>query len=105
MATSDDNAVHPIVIQYCFDRGLSPVQTKREMETTEQYNMCLRHCYPFKACWSGEPVEESRGRPTKRDDKNQFMDVIYEHCRLTVCEVGDMLETILPNLSMTKVCV
>ena len=69
----------------------------------------------FMDCWSGEPVEESRGRPTKRNNKNQVTDVTHEHRRLTVCEVGvtDMLEIgkssvqrILSDLSMTnlKVC-
>ena len=50
-------------------------------------------------------------RPTKRDDKNQVMDVIREDRRLTVREVGDMLEIgkssvqrILSDLSNTKVC-
>ena len=58
-------------------------------------------------------MEESRGRPTKRDDKNQVMDDIREErtddiIRLTV---GDMLgigkssvQRILSDLSMTRVC-
>ena len=37
MATSDDNAAHQIVMKYCFERGLTPVQTKREMETIERH--------------------------------------------------------------------
>ena len=36
-------------------------------------------------------MEESRNRPTKRDDKHQVMDVIREDRRLTVREVGYML--------------
>ena len=36
MATSDDNAAHRIVIQYCVERGLAPVQTKRKMEMIER---------------------------------------------------------------------
>ena len=36
-------------------------------------------------------MEESRGRPRERIDKNQVMDVIREDRRLTVCEAGDML--------------
>ena len=58
-------------------------------------------------------MEELRGSQTKRDNKNQVTDIIHEHHRLTVCEVGvtDMLEIrklsvqrILSDLSMTKVC-
>ena len=33
---------------------------------------------------SGEPIEESRGSPTKRNEKNQVMDVIREDRYLTV---------------------
>ena len=57
-------------------------------------------------------MEESRGRPTKRVDKNQVMDVIRDDRLLTVREVGDMLgikksfvQRILSDLSMTRVCV
>lgn len=32
---SDDNAAHGIVIQYCFKRGLTPIDTKIDMETIE----------------------------------------------------------------------
>ena len=37
-------------------------------------------------------MEESRGRPSKRVDKNQAMDVIRDDRRLTVREIVDMLE-------------
>ena len=79
----DDNAAHRNVIQYCFEGGLTPVKTKREMETIERHKhvpqtlLYTRH-YRFKDSWSVEPVEELSGRPTKRDDKSQVMDVIRE---------------------------
>ena len=55
-------------------------------------------------------MEELRGKPTKRNDNNQVMDVIPEDRRLTVREGGDMLgigktsvQRILSDLSMTRV--
>ena len=62
------------------------------METIEQHKHVSRTLVytwhkRFKDSWSGESIEESHGRPTKRDDKNQVMDVIREDGRLTVCEV------------------
>ena len=42
MSTSDDNAAHWIVIQNCFERGLIPVQTKRETETIERRKQVSR---------------------------------------------------------------
>ena len=87
MATSSDNAAHQIVIQYCFEGDLNPVQTKREIETIERH-MCPGHWYTpgtkYMDGWSGEPIEESRGSPTKRNEKNQVMDVIREDRYLTV---------------------
>ena len=45
-------------------------------------------------------MEKSRGRPSKRDDKNQVMDVIHDdHC-LTVREVGDMLEVEISSVRL-----
>ena len=83
IATSDNNAAHRILIQYCFEESLTPVETKREMETIERHKhvsqtLVYTWHYRFKDSPSGEPMEESRGRPTKRDDKNQVMDVIRE---------------------------
>ena len=90
MATSDDNAAHRIVIQYSVERGLTPVQNKRDMETIERHRHVSRTLVytwhkRFKDSWSGEPMEEPSGRLTKRDDKNRVMDVIREDRRLTVC--------------------
>ena len=56
------------------------------METTERpkhVSQILVYTWhkKFKDSWSGEPMEESRGRPTKRNDKNQVMDVIREDRR------------------------
>ena len=66
----DDNAAHRNVIQYCFKGGLTPVKTKKEMETIERHKhvsqtlLYTRH-YRFKDSWSVEPMEESRGRRVK----------------------------------------
>ena len=56
-------------------------------------------------------MEVSRGKPTKRENKNQMMDVIREDRLLTVRGIDDMLgkgkssvQRILSDLSMTKVC-
>ena len=92
MPTSDDNTAHRMVIQYCFERSLTPVQTKRENDT----NMCLGHWYTpglqrFQESWSVEQVEGSCGRPTNKTTKNRLMDVIREDRRLTVREVSDII--------------
>ena len=94
MPTSDDKTAHRMVIQYCFERSLSPVQTKRENDT----NMCLGHWYMytpglqrFQESWSVEQVEGSCGRPTNKTTKNRLMDVIREDRRLKIREVGDII--------------
>ena len=75
--------------QYFFEGGLNPVQTKREIETIERHKHVSRTLVytwhkRFKDSWSGEPMEESRGRPTKRNEKNRVMGVIREDRYLTV---------------------
>ena len=80
--------------------------------------MCLGHWYTpgtkgLRSCWSGDPMEEERGRPTKRDDKlkNQMMNVMCEDRRLTVRELCEMLgigkstvQRILSDLSISRKC-
>ena len=113
MATSDNNQPTEL---HCFERGLTPVQTKREKETIELHkhlSQTLVYTWQkrFKDSRSGEPVEELCDRPTKREDKYRVRDVVCEDCLLTVHEVGDMLligkscvQRILSDLSMTRVC-
>ena len=45
MTTSDELAAYRIVIQYCFEGDLTRLQTKREMETINDTNMCPGHWY------------------------------------------------------------
>ncbi|XP_062611652.1 protein GVQW3-like [Saccostrea cucullata] len=116
MATSADNAAHRIIIQYCVERGMTPIQTKKEMETIERHKHVSRTLVytwhkRFKKGWTGDPMKEARGRPSKSDDKlkSRVLDVIREDRRLTVREVGDTIgigkssvQRILSDLSMTR---
>ena len=65
MATWDDIAAHRIVIQYCDERGLTPVRTKREMETIERHKHVSRTLVytwhkRFKNGWSGDPTAKKK---------------------------------------------
>ena len=53
--------------------------------------MCTRHWYTPGTKGLRIVGVESHGRPTKRNDNNQVMDIIREDHHLTVPEVGDML--------------
>ena len=88
------------------------------METIERHKHVSRTLVytwhkRFKKGWTGDPMKEARGRPSKSDDKlkSRVLDVIREDRRLTVREVGDMIgvgkssvQRILSDLSMTRVC-
>ena len=84
------------------------------MTTTERHKHVSRHwdASGSKDLRSGEPMEESRGKPNKRDDKNQVMDVIRQDRRFKERAVGDIngirksyAPRILSDLSMTRACV
>ena len=68
MATSDNNQPTEL---HCFERGLTPVQTKREKETIELHkhlSQTLVYTWQkrFKDSRSAEPLEESHGRRQKK---------------------------------------
>ena len=81
---------HRIVIQYCFEESLTPVQTKKEMETIERHK--LRHRYipgtiglrivRMVSQWKSHVVDRQ-----KETTKSQVMDVIREDRYLIVGEV------------------
>ena len=39
-ATSEDGAGNRSIIEYCVERGMTPVQTIKEMKSSETYNVC-----------------------------------------------------------------
>lgn len=54
-----------IVIHYCIERGLTPVQTEREIETIEQHEhvsgtLVYTWHERFKDGWSGDPMIKKR---------------------------------------------
>ena len=42
MATSDKDAAHRIVINFCFDLGMTPVETQKKLQLTEDHRHVSR---------------------------------------------------------------
>ena len=45
MATSDKDAAHRNVIKFCFDLGMTPVETQKKLQLTEDHRHVSRHLF------------------------------------------------------------
>ena len=92
MATSGDFAAQKVIIQYCVDRGMTPAQTKREMDTVpgrKPVSKTLVYTW-HKKFREGLDVKSAIGRPAKDNSAliKQVKDVIDSDRRQTVREVA-----------------
>lgn len=117
MATSAEHAAHKIVIKYCADRGMTPIDTKREMErSTMCGNVSRTLVYRWHKRFSSglTDVSEKRGRPKKKDDHiiQLVKDAVDTDRRQTVREIAVRVgisksatqRTLSDELSMSRVC-
>ena len=93
MATSDSFAAHRAVIKYCVDRGMTPAQTKCEMDTAVNFRTVSRTLvYKWHRRFTeGLSVEPKRGR-TRKDNSAKVQKVknaIDDDRRQTVREVAE----------------
>ena len=115
MATSRKDAEHKTVIRYCVNRGLTPIQTKKEMESTGKYaNVSRALIYKwhkrFTDGWT-DNVTQGRKKKDNLTTINFVKKVIDEDRRQTVREVAEKtgisksaIQRILSNdLGMSRV--
>ena len=118
MATSEERAAHRSVIKYCVDRGMTPVQTKREMEKTDMCgNVSRSLVYAWHKRFSTESnvsTTENRGRSKKSQASlvRKLKDVLDVDRRQTVRELADSIgiskssvqRLLADELRMSRVC-
>ena len=87
MVTSEECAAHKMIIRYCVDHGMTPIETKLEMESTSicgkvsRTLVCTWH-KRFSIEWTGD-IGENRGRLKKNRVSilKQVKDVIFHTWR------------------------
>ena len=96
MATSEETAAHRSVIRFCVELGLTPVETQKEMFSTERHkNVSRALIYKWHRRYSDGlrriPQLETRGRPKGKDGSviKNVKSVINTDRRQTVRQVAD----------------
>ena len=118
MATSAKDAAHRNVIKFCFDLGMTPVETQKKLQLTEDHRHVSRSLVykwhkGFEDGWTDSLNGKSgRQREINASTLDNVNDVIRSDRRQTVREVGEKLgpsktsvhRVLNKDLSMNKVC-